>query len=297
MTKTVLLVDAYSLIYRAFYAIRSLTDPQGRPVNAIYGFAKMVRKLVSQHKPTHGAVVFDLGPPRQRLALLPSYKAQRPPTPPELEIQLPAIREILEAMRIPTVEIDGQEADDIIATLAIQAAKSKASVLIASNDKDFAQIVGPRIRLIRPDGKQAVLIDTAAVEKRYGVKPEQIVDLLSLVGDSVDNIPGITGVGEKTAAELLRTYQNIDTLLARASEISRQNLREAILCQADRLHANRELISLRTDIQLPMALDSLKLQDYDHPKLTALLRKLGFKSLLAEIEKESHQSPDLFAQS
>jgi DNA polymerase-1 len=297
MADTVLLVDAYSLIYRAFFAIRQLTDQHGKPANAIYGFTKMLRKLLAQHKPTHAAVVFDLGPPRQRLAVLPSYKAQRPPTPPDLESQLPAIRQILDAMRVPVVEIEGQEADDVIATLARQAAESTARALIASSDKDFAQIVGPRIRLIRPDGKEDVLIDPAAVENRYGVKPEQIVDLLSLVGDSVDNIPGVPGVGEKTAADLLRKYGNIDALLARASEIPKPTLREAILGHADRLRTNRELIRLRTDLRLPVGLDALKLQSYDHPKLIALLQGLGFKSLPAEIEKESLESPDLFGQS
>jgi DNA polymerase-1 len=295
MPNTLLLVDAYSLIYRAFYAIRSLTGPQGQPVNAIYGFTKMLRKLGADYRPTHAAVVFDLGAPKQRLELLPSYKAQRPPTPPDLDAQLPTIREVLAAMRLPVVELDGEEADDIIATLAVRAADEGSHVLIASNDKDFMQIVGPNIQLIRPDSKETQLIDPAGVEARYGVKPEQIVDLLSLTGDSADNVPGIPGVGEKTAAELLRTYHDIDNLLAHATELPKPKLRDALLSRADQLRRNRSLIALRTSLDLPIQLDTLKVQPYDRAKLTALVRQLGFKSLLAELEKDANGNPpDLF---
>ncbi len=189
MADTFLLYDAYSLIYRAFYAIRSLTGPDGEPVNAIYGLTKMIKKLVADHGPSHHAAAFDLGAPHKRLALLPGYKAQRPPTPPDLDKQLAGIRAVLQAMRVPVVELDGEEADDIIATLAMQAARAGHNVLIASNDKDFMQLIGARIRLLRPDTKETTTVGPPAVRERFGVAPEQIVDFLSLLGDSVDNIP------------------------------------------------------------------------------------------------------------
>jgi DNA polymerase I len=295
MVETVLLYDAYSLIYRAFFAIRILTGPDGAPVNATYGLTKMIKKMVADHKPSHHAVVFDLGAPQKRLTLLPSYKAQRPPTPPDLEKQLPAIREVLQALRIPIVEIEGDEADDIIATLAIQAANSDRSVLIASSDKDFMQIIGPRIRLLRPDGKESIIVDPEGVKTRFGVTPEQMVDLLSLLGDSVDNIPGVPGVGEKTAAQLLQTYGTLDNLLARVSEITKPKLRDALVEAAGRLQTNRKLIALQTDLLLPVSLEALKVTAPDTAALAVLYRRFGFKSLLAELgEPSTPKEMDLF---
>jgi len=295
MADTLLLYDAYSLIYRAFYAIRTLTGPDGEPVNAIYGLTKMLRKLIADRAPSHHAAVFDLGAPHKRLALLPSYKAQRPPTPPDLDKQLPAIRTMLQALRVPLVEIDGEEADDIIATLAVQAAHAGSDVLIASNDKDFMQIVGPRVRLLRPDAKETTTVDAPAVRARFGIAPEQIVDFLSLLGDSVDNIPGAPGVGEKTAAQLLQLYGTLDNLLAHVSEVAKPKLRDSLATSADRLRANRQLIALQTNIPLPMSLEALKVVSPDTTALAALYRRFGFKSLLAELERVPEQGTgDLF---
>jgi len=296
MADTLLLLDAYSLIYRAFYAIRSLTGPDGQPVNAIYGLTKMLRKVTADHKPKYYAAVFDLGAPQKRLDLLPSYKAHRPPTPPDLDKQLPAIREILQAMRVPIVEIEGEEADDIIATLAIHGARDGHDVLIASNDKDFMQIVSPCIRLLRPDGKETAIIDPTGVEARYGVKPGQIVDFLSLLGDAVDNIPGAPGVGEKTAAQLLQTHGTLDEILAHVANIAKPRLREALIASAERVRANRQLIALQTDVPLPVAMEALKVQPPDPLALAPLFRRFGFKSLLAELEKPAGQGEmNLFA--
>jgi DNA polymerase-1 len=296
MSGTVLLYDAYSLIYRAFFAIRILTSPDGAPVNATYGLTKMLKKMVVDHNPSHHAAVFDLGAPQKRLTLLPSYKAQRPPTPPDLELQLPAIREVLQALRIPIVEIEGDEADDIIATLAVQAANTGHRVLIASSDKDFMQIVGPRIRLLRPDGKETVVVDADGVKTRFGVAPEQIVDLLSLLGDSVDNIPGVPGVGEKTAARLLQEYGSLDNLLARVSAVVKPKLRDALVASVERLQMNRQLIALQTDVPLPITLEALKVCQADTAALAVLYRRFGFKSLLAELTGSSgSRELDLFA--
>jgi DNA polymerase-1 len=295
MAGTVLLYDAYSLIYRAYYAIRSLTGPDGEPVNAIYGVTKMLRKMLADHAPSHHAAAFDLGAPHKRLTLLPSYKAQRPPTPPDLDKQLPGIREVLQAMRVPIVEVEGEEADDIIATLAARAAGAGHDVLIASNDKDFMQIVGAHIRLLRPDGKETIIVDPPAVRARFGVAPEQIVDFLSLLGDSVDNIPGAAGVGEKTAAQLLQTYGSLDSLVAHVSEIARPKLRDSLATSATRLLANRQLIKLQADVPLPVALESLTVQPSDAPALATLYRRFGFKSLLADLESRPEPGEmDLF---
>src|SRR5664280_2675785 len=296
MADTLLLLDSYSLIYRAFYAIRSLTGPDGQPVNAIYGLTKMLRKMIADHKPSYLAAVFDLGAPQKRLDLLPTYKAQRPPTPPDLDKQLPSIREIFQAMRVPIVEMEGEEADDIIGTLAVQAARGGLDVLIASNDKDFMQVVTPQVRLLRPDGKEAALVDPTGVKARFGVQPEQIVDFLSLLGDSVDNIPGTPGVGEKTAAQLLQTYGSLDNLLAHAADIAKPTLRAALMASTQQLRINRQLVALQTDLPLPVTMATLKTQPPDPAALAVLYRRFGFKSLLAELEKPIPETGmDLFA--
>jgi DNA polymerase I len=287
-----LLFDAYSLIYRAFYAIRSLTGPDGQPVNAIYGFLRMTRKMIADQRPTHCAAVFDLGAPQYRLDLLPSYKEQRPPTPPDLDVQVPVLREILQASRLPIVEVAGEEADDIIATLAVRAAADGATALIASSDKDFTQIVNSQIQIIRPDGN---LCDATQVEARYGVRPDQMVDYLSLLGDSVDNIRGVPGVGEKTASELLRRYGSIENLLHEAPSLTKQKLRDAILASRTQLQTNRALIALRCNLPLPVTWQALQVQLPDFVRLVPLLKQCGFKSLLAEIEKESLRAEDLFS--
>jgi len=295
MSDTLLLVDAYSLIYRAFYAIRNLTGPRGEPVNAIYGFTKMLRKLRTDHNPTHWGVVFDLGAPRQRLAILPSYKEQRPPTPPDLDAQLPAIREILYAMRVPTLELDGEEADDIIATLAVHANQAGLRVLIASNDKDFTQLINNQLHLLRPGTKADVIFDTAAVQAKYGLRPTQMMDFFALTGDSVDNIRGVPGVGEKTATDLLCRYQDLENVLAHAGEITRPKLRESLLASAAQARLNRQLVTLTTDLPVPADLPALKVLPPDGPRLLTALRAHGFKSLTAEVERETQPVEDLFA--
>jgi DNA polymerase-1 len=215
-----------------------------------------------------------------------------------LERQLSAIREILQALHVPIVEMEGEEADDIIATLATGAARADHDVLIASNDKDFMQIVSPHIRLLRPDGKETAILDPAGVETRCGVKPGQIVDYLSLVGDAVDNIPGAPGIGEKTAAQLLQTHGTLENLLAHARDIAKPRLRDTLLASAERLRTNRQLIALQTSVPLPIVMEDLKVQPPDTAALAALFRRFGFKSLLAEMEKSTAPGPgemDLFA--
>ena len=295
MTAPLLLVDAYSMIYRAFYAIRLLTGPQGQPVNAILGFTKMLRKYLAEHRPAHCAVVFDLGAPHERLQLLPSYKAQRPPTPPDLEAQVPVIRAMLAAMRVPVVECDGEEADDLIATLACQAAAAAQPVLIASNDKDFAQLVNDQIRLLQAGTQGDVILDAAAVQTKYGVRPAQFADLLSLIGDTADNIPGVPGIGEKTAQDLLRRFDSLDALLARVTEVERPKLRESLQTHRDQIQRNRQLVQLRTAVKLPVAWNELPVVRPDYPAWRAALERHGLKNLAAEVAKESRQGEDLFA--
>lgn len=289
MSDKLLLVDAFSQIYRAFHAIRSLTAPDGQPVNAIFGFTKMLRKLIATHTPTHCAVVFDCGAPQRRLDVLPSYKEQRPPTPPNLESQIPGIQDLLEALHIASLAIEGEEADDIIGTLAVEGANAGQEVLIASQDKDFFQIVSPRIRVLRAESVAGSVIDEAAVETRYGVRPEQMVDYLSLVGDSADNIPGAPGIGPKTATELLRRYNTLETLLASVSTLDKPKLRDDLIASAENLRRNQGLIRLYTNLRLPWSLASLQIQSREEQRLRILYARWGFRTLLSELDTDSKE--------
>lgn len=295
MPNTLLLVDAYAMIYRAFYAIRGLTGPAGQPVNAVFGFIKMTRKLLNHFSPTHAAVVYDLGPPAKRLALLPQYKAQRPPTPPDLETQLPAIRRAVQALGLMVVEQEGEEADDLVATLAVTGACQDFRVYIVSHDKDFFQLVGPRIQVIRSELSGVLTYDEEAVRKRYGIGSDQVVDFLSLVGDTADNIPGVPGVGEKTAALLLQQYGALDRLLEQLDELTKPKLRQSLAEWRDQLVKNRQLIALQRDVPLTVSLDEMRLAAPDYGALIALGRELGFKSLVEEWVRNSIPQDDLFS--
>jgi DNA polymerase-1 len=284
-----LLVDAYAQIYRAFYAIRALNGPDGSPVNAVFGFTKMLRKFLTDHQPTHAAVVYDLGAPQRRLDALPSYKEQRPPTPPDLERQLPVIREVLDGLRIAVVEREGEEADDIIGTLAKRAEVAGYDVLIASNDKDFMQIVSPRIRLLRGNGKDQAIIDPAGVKASYGLDAGQMVDYFSLIGDSVDNIPGVPGIGKLTATALLQQYGTVAGILAAAPQITKPKLRAALLAAGDQIKLNRSLVELDCNVPGLPDLTSLAVQRQDADKLRAVHARCGFRTLLAELEPHGQE--------
>ena len=202
---------------------------------------------------------------------------------------------MLGAMRVPAVECDGEEADDLIATLACQAAAAGQSVLIASNDKDFAQLVNDRIRLLQAGTLGDVILDAVAVQTKYGVRPSQFVGLLSLIGDTADNIPGVPGIGEKTAQGLLARFDSLAALLARVTEVERPKLRESLQTNLDQIQRNRQLVQLRTAVKLPVAWSELAVVRPDYPAWLAVLERHGLKNLATEIAKEARQGDDLFA--
>ena len=208
--------------------------------------------------------------------------------------QLPAIRDVLAAMRIPVLELDQEEADDLIATLATQAAADGCRVLIATNDKDLAQIVSRQILLLRPDGKQTILMDPAKVQERYGVRPDQMVELLSLTGDAVDGIPGIPGIGPKTAVDLLKQFGSLENLLQHVADVPRPRLQALLKEHGARALQNRELIRLRGDLKLPVRWHELVPQPPDAARLRQLYLAFGFKTLLAELTPAPKDTGDLF---
>src|SRR3990172_8591473 len=205
---TFYLIDGHSLLYRAFYAIRHLSTASGRPTNAVYGMATMLLKIVREQKPDYLAIAFDTQAPTMRHEAYRDYKSHRPPMPDDLVAQLPDVTRLVEALRIPALAIDGYEADDLIATAALNAAGQGMQVVIVSTDKDLYQLVGPAISLYDAMKEQQIGPDEVAA--RFGVTPAQIPDLLGLMGDAVDNVPGVPGIGEKTAAALIQQFGSID---------------------------------------------------------------------------------------
>jgi DNA polymerase-1 len=277
-----LIVDGHAYAYRAFHAIRSLSAPDGSPTNAIFGFIKMCDRLRASLTPSHLAVVWDGGLCAVRMTEHPAYKAQRPPMPDALESQIAQIEEYLQAAGVASLCAEGIEADDWIATLA-QAAAPRMSVVIASSDKDFMQLVNPRIGLINPNDKSEKIWSAADVVAKAGVRPEQIVDWLALIGDAVDNIPGVTGVGPKTAADLLRQFGNIAGIQANLAQVKSERLRHALGTAWDVLERNRRLIGLKP-IEKPVSIDSLVPASPRQEVLLQLFTRWGFRGMKAALE-------------
>jgi DNA polymerase-1 len=277
-----LLIDGHAYAYRAFHAIRVLTSPSGRSTNAIFGFIKTLEKLRGRLQPTHLAVVWDGGLAEDRMRALPEYKAQRPAMPESLAEQLDGIVAYLETSGVATLMEDGVEADDWIAGLALDAA-AELPVVIASSDKDFMQLVSPRIGLVNPNDKVERVWGRDEVFAKCGVQPEQIVDWLSLVGDSVDNIPGVLGVGPKTAAELLVQFGTIGDLYARLAEVHSDRVRESLRAAEADVRRNQQLIRLRADAGRRVPLVELRPGEPHAGRLRELYERWGFRTLAASL--------------
>jgi DNA polymerase-1 len=278
----VYLIDGSGYIFRAFHALPPMTRPDGTPVNAVYGFTSMLLKLVEDSDAEFIAVIFDAGRRSFRNDLYAQYKAQRPPPPPELVPQFALIRDATRACNVPAIELAGFEADDLLATYARQAAALGHKVTIVSSDKDLMQLVGGSIELFDPIKNRR--IGESEVREKFGVGPDKVVDVQALAGDSSDNVPGVPGVGVKTAAELINTYGDLDSLLARAGEIKQPKRREALLANADLARLSRDLVRLRDDVPLPAALDTFARRAPDPGHLLPFLRENQFRSILARME-------------
>jgi DNA polymerase-1 len=278
-----LIVDGHAYAYRAFHAIRELRSPSGQPTNAIYGFVKMLEKMRLAIGPTHWMVVWDGGLSEQRLAILPDYKAQRPEMPEALRSQLDEIGRFLEAAGVPVYCGDGVEADDYIASLARCAAAAGWSVVIASSDKDFMQLVSGGIGLLNPNDKTGKVWGPAEVRAKTGVEPEQVADWLALMGDAVDNIPGVPGVGSKTAADLLKQFGSIEHLLARLDEVKSERQRNALRKSSSALRRNQELVRLPA-VPCRLVPEELVVRRENREQLRALYGAWGFKGMLAALD-------------
>ena len=280
MTKKLVLVDGSSYLYRAYHAMPDLTTSSGETTGAIYGVINMLRRQMKEHPSDYLVVVFDAPGKTFRDDIYPAYKANRPPMPNDLRSQIEPTHDVIQAMGIPLLSVAAVEADDVIGTLSTTATAMAIDTDIMSGDKDFAQLVGKRVRLI--DSMKGETYDTAGIKVRFGVEPEQIVDYLTLVGDAVDNVPGVPKVGPKTATRWLETYRTLDNLVAHAEEIKGKvgdNLRQSL----EQLPLSRQLVTIKTDVELEVTPKDLRQSTPDDDRLRALFSRLEFKTWLSEL--------------
>jgi DNA polymerase I len=278
---TLFLIDGSSQMYRAYHAIRGLSGPDGKSTNAVYGFTTMLRKLLTDHQPAYIAASFDLPGPTFRDQMVTDYKANRTAMPGDLAEQIPWVHEACEALGVPVITSEGFEADDVIATLARCAVQEGYDVAIVTGDKDFFQLVDDRIRVFNPRD-EGTWYDAAGVREKWGVAPEQVVDVLALMGDAVDNIKGVPGIGEKGAKDLIATWGTLDALLEHAGEVPQKKYREALLAHADDARQSRELLRFRGDVPCGFEIDAFRFRGASRERCYALFSRLGFRSLTME---------------
>ncbi|HXA13647.1 MAG TPA: 5'-3' exonuclease H3TH domain-containing protein [Opitutaceae bacterium] len=290
-----LLIDGFNLAYRCFFAIPELTRADGFPTNALHGWVKSLWKLGDQEKPDGVLVFFDLGGAQDRLALHPEYKAHRKEMPEALVKQLPYLKQLTRAMGFAGIEQDGVESDDLLAAEAVALARAGHDVLIVSSDKDFAQIVGEKIKIMLPPPSANPklgwrLLDAAGVVEKFGVPPAQIADYLALVGDTSDNIPGLSGVGPKTAVKWLQEFGSLEGVLAHAGELKPERFREPAVAAAENLRRNLKLTTLNLALPPPAA-------QRGAPQPTEIFRLLGeleMKGCLADARSRYSGQTELF---
>ncbi|HSB18607.1 MAG TPA: 5'-3' exonuclease H3TH domain-containing protein, partial [Anaeromyxobacteraceae bacterium] len=289
---TLTLIDGSGFVFRAYHALPPLSSTKGVPTHAVYGFTTMLLKALREHSPTHVAVVLDASRRSFRNDLDPIYKANRPETPPDLRPQFPLVRDVIRALRVPILEEEGVEADDVIATLARRARALGWEVVVVTGDKDFTQLVEEGLALYDPMAEasgRGGWTGPAEVEKKMGVPPERVVEYQALLGDKIDNIPGIPGVGEVTAAALVRRFGTVEEMLARADEIPQavarggEKLKEKIVAAADRVRLNRRLVALRDDVPLPLGPEDLARAPPDPEEARRLFAELDFNRLLKDL--------------
>ncbi len=276
MTPKLYLIDGSGFIFRAYHALPPLSRADGTPTGAVYGFTTMLLRLIEGMHPDYLAVIFDAGRKTFRNRIYPEYKAHRPPAPEDLVPQFPLVREATEAMNLPMFELADYEADDIIATYARQARAQGIEVVIVSSDKDLMQLIGDGVRMF--DAMKQKDIGPDEVKEKFGVGPSKVLDVLSLIGDSSDNVPGVPGIGPKTAAELVLQFGSLDEVLARAGEIKQNKRRETIQNNSEQAKLSRELIKLCDEVPVP-PLETLRLREPDKAKLVTFLHQMEFRKL------------------
>ncbi|MEO8196360.1 MAG: DNA polymerase I [Thermoanaerobaculia bacterium] len=276
------LIDGFHNIFRAFYAIRSLSNSKGLPTNAVFGFVQILRKVLKDEAPDFIGVALDISDKTVRTEKYADYKANRAPMPDDLVPQIPYVRKAIEAFRIPRLELDNYEADDVMGTLAKKAVAEGYEVVLVSADKDLMQLVGPHVTLLHTGRNKRY--DVAGVTEDFGVPPAQVADVLALMGDAVDNVPGVPGIGEKGARQLVAEFGSVEALLERAAEVPRKAYREGLLAYREQALLSKELVTIHTDLPIEIHPESLQLDPPDAELLRALYTELEFFTLLAELD-------------
>ena len=286
--KHLFLIDGSGFIFRAFHALPIMTRSDGTPVNAVFGYTKMLMKLVDDTDADYIAVIFDKARKTFRNDIYPDYKANRPPPPEELIPQFQLVRDATLALNVSSIDLEGFEADDLIATYAKQAEERGMQVTIVSSDKDLMQLVTDSVKMF--DAMKNRQIGRSEVIDKFGVLPEKVIDVQALAGDSSDNVPGVQGIGIKTAAELITEFGDLETLLSNAGQIKQPKRREKLLEQAEIARVSRALVTLRKDVPVPISLDTFKKKICDTNTLLEFVSAQNFKSLIPSIAKKSHIS-------
>jgi len=291
--KRLFLIDGSALAYRSYFAfIRNpLINSKGENTSAPFGFTNSMMKILREENPDYIAIVFDTKAPTFRHEIFEEYKSTRAKMPEEMEAQLPRIRQIIEAMDLVVIEMEGYEADDIMGTLAVKAKKKNIEVILVTGDKDFLQLVDEKVKILNPrrSGQEIEIIDEDNVEEKFGVPPKKVVDVLGLMGDASDNVPGVPGVGRKTALELVRKFGSLEKVLQNYDKIKRKNVRESLKEHKDIARLSKKLVTIDTNVPFELNLKSLKRTKFDFPKLKKVFKELEFSTFLKEITPEEKE--------
>lgn len=291
MTKKIALIDGYGFVFRAYHSLPPLTRQDGTPVGAVYGFTNMLIKLLAGLDVSHVAVVFDSGSKTFRNDIFADYKANRPPCPEDLKPQFPIVREAAESLSLPILEKIGFEADDVIATITKKAVEKGYEVLVVSSDKDLMQLVSSHVFMY--DAMKNKFIGRDEVREKFAVEPEQVVDVLALMGDSSDNVAGVRGIGPKTAAELITEYGSLEELLENLDSIKQAKRQQLLIEGKDSAILSKKLVSLAYDVDLGVEIDDLEIRQFDPHKLISFLEQQGFNSLITRVRKEFKLSEEI----
>ena len=283
-----MLFDGSNLVHRAYHALPPLTvSKTGEMVGATYGFTLMLLRVVNELKPTHYAIAFDKAVPTFRHQMFDQYKAQRPKTPDELVGQLGRVRQLVEAFHVPIFEVDGYEADDILGALSRQASQQGIETIIVTGDADTMQLVSPKVKVLYPKPRgsfsDTTLYDEAAVSQKYGIKPEQVADFKGLKGDTSDNIPGVPGIGEKTAVKLLQQFGSMEQIYTHIDEVTPARLRDNLQQNEALARQSKELATIVTEVPVTLNLDDCRVSQYDRHQVSELFRELEFFSLMSKL--------------
>src|SRR3989338_9996679 len=291
--RKVFLIDGTAFCYRAFYAIRLLSTADGRATNAVYGVGRMLQSLREKERPDYLAVAFAVGKPTLRHRKFEAYKVQRKPMPDALIAQLPLVKTLLAAYRVPVFEQEGFEGEDVLATITHALARPGLQVFLVTGDKDALQLVNSHVLVYNPHKKDDPVLDAEAVRARYGVGPEQMVDLMALMGDEIDNIPGVPGIGEKTATELIQRFGSVETLYQSLSDLDSPGQRKKLETAREQAMLSQELARIDADVPLSVTLQELGLREPDWRALRRLFRELEFKKLLRALEATVPAAPSM----